>query len=62
MTEPSKGLLCILQHIFRCMDQRRVAGADCSVHVIYFFIFFFAVLTKRPNALSFLRLSKYDIS
>ncbi len=29
---------------------------------IHLFIFFFAVLMKRPNALSFLRLSTYDIS
>ena len=29
-----------------------------SLHGIHFFIFFFAVLTKRPNALSFLRFSK----
>jgi hypothetical protein len=34
----------------------------CSIQAIHLFIFFLAVFMKRPNAFSFFRLSRYDIS
>ena len=40
----------------------RSAARYCSVFISQSFICFFADLMKRPKALSFFRLSTYDIS